>query len=143
MRGFLRRLCGAAHADDLAQITFLKAWRAAGSFRGEGSYEGWLLSIAWTQFLSERRRQPDAREVEPRSQGASSPSQPDPEARFDVERALAALPERERAATLLCLGEGWSHADAAIILGIPLGTLKSLVARARTKLAAKLEGHRP
>lgn len=135
MRGFLRRLCGEAHADDIAQMTFLKAWRAAASYRGEGSYEGWLLSIAWTQFLSDRRRITPS---EPHEPPAATKS---PDARIDIDRALAALPERERAAALLCLGEGWSHGEAAIILGLPLGTLKSLVARARARLAAILEGH--
>ena len=137
VRGFLRRLCGEAHADDVAQMTFLKAWRAAASYRGEGSYEGWLLRIAWTQFLSDRRRQSPALPPEPTAASAA------PEARIDIDRALAALPARERAAALLCLGEGWSHGEAATILGLPLGTLKSLVARARSRLSAALEGHQP
>jgi len=137
VRGFLRRLCGDASADDIAQLCFLKAWRAAASYRGEGSYEGWLLRIAWTQFLSDRRRQRPAGAPEPGGGAAS------PEVRIDIDRALSALPERERAAALLCLGEGWSHGEAATILGLPLGTLKSLVARARAKLAAHLEGHQP
>ena len=71
------------------------------------------------------------------------PARPSPHVRIDIDRALASLPERERAAALLCLGEGWSHSEAAQILGLPLGTLKSLVARARTKLAVMLEGHQP
>lgn len=134
MRRFLARLCRES-ADDLAQETFIKAWRMAGSWRGEGSYEGWLLRIAWRGFLSGRRRRaspPPA--FEPALQSAS------PELRLDLERALAALPERERAAALLCYGEGYSHADAAAVLDMPLGTLKSLVARARLRLAAQLEG---
>lgn len=137
MRGFLRRLCGEAHADDVAQMTFLKAWRAASSYRGDGSYEGWLMRIAWTQFLSDRRRFPPADPAE-LSVAAISP-----ETQIDIDRALAGFPERERAAALLCLGEGWSHGEAATLLGLPLGTLKSLVARARAKLAAHLEGHQP
>lgn len=137
VRGFLRRLCGDAHADDVAQLTFLKAWRAAASYRGDGSYEGWLLRIAWTQFLSDRRRTPA---TQPTGWSAATVG---PDTRIDISRALAALPERERAAAVLCLGEGWSHGEAAAILGLPLGTLKSIVARARARLAAILEGHQP
>jgi RNA polymerase sigma-70 factor (ECF subfamily) len=135
VRGFLRRLCGETLAEDLAQSSFLKAWRAAASYRGEGSYEGWLLRIAWTQFLSDRRR---SRPVE---LALAVDSAPGPEVRIEIDLALATLPHQERAAALLCLGEGWSHGEAAQILGLPLGTLKSQVARARAKLACILEGH--
>ena len=115
-------------------MTFLKAWRSASSYRGDGSYEGWLLRIAWTQFLSDRRRyRPMLKDDEP--------STPDVNAGIDLSRALAVLPERERAAALLCLGEGWSHGEATEILDVPFGTLKSLVARARARLATYLEGH--
>ena len=56
-----------------------------------------------------------------------------------MRRALAELGERERAAALLCFGEGHSHGEAAAILGLPLGTVKSLVARARRSMLAYLE----
>src|SRR4051812_25694490 len=56
IRAFLSRLTRGEGADDLAQETFLVAWRMAAAFRGEGSYEGWLLRIAWRQFLSRRRK---------------------------------------------------------------------------------------
>jgi RNA polymerase sigma-70 factor (ECF subfamily) len=135
VRRFLARLSRDA-ADDLAQETFLKAWRMAGTWRGEGSYEGWLLRIAWRSFLSERRRrrEPPLDEAAQRPVAAAAP-----ELRLDVERALAALPERERAAALLCYGEGYSHGEAAAILEVPLGTLKSLIGRARDRLARLLE----
>jgi RNA polymerase sigma-70 factor (ECF subfamily) len=63
------------------------------------------------------------------------------EARIDIDRALARLPGRERAAALLCFGEGYSHGEAAAILELPLGTLKSVAARAKAALARELEGH--
>jgi RNA polymerase sigma-70 factor (ECF subfamily) len=138
VRAFLVRLTRGDGADDLAQETFLKAWRVAGSYRGEGSFEGWLLRIAWRLFLSSRR----ARREEPvELPERGDPTAADGDARIDVERALAGLPARERAAALLCFGEGYSHGEAAAILGLPLGTLKSIVARARTALAQALEGH--
>lgn len=137
IRAFLSRLTRGEGADDLAQETFIKAWRMAGSWRGEGSYEGWLLRIAWREFLSRRRR---------RTEMAAEPDEnrsarfPDSDAKLDLDRALARLPERERAAALLCFGEGCSHREAASILGLPLGTLKSVAARARIALVGELEG---
>jgi RNA polymerase sigma factor (sigma-70 family) len=136
VRRFLARLTRGDGADDLAQEAFLKAWRLAGHWRGEGSYRGWLMRIAWTGFLSAERAR-GRRET--REQAEVSAASTGPDARIDIERALAALSERERAAALLCYGEGCSHREAADIMGVPLGTLKSIVARARTQLAARLE----
>jgi RNA polymerase sigma-70 factor (ECF subfamily) len=138
VRAFLTRLTGGNGAEDLSQETFLKAWRMASSYRGEGSYEGWLLRIAWRLFLSSRRK---IREEPVETYDTADTRGGGDDARIDLERALARLPERERAAALLCLGEGYSHSAAASILELPLGTLKSVVARARTALAAALEGH--
>lgn len=136
VRSFLARLTAGEGADDLAQETFLQAWRMASTWRGEGSYQGWLLRIAWRQFLSSRRGR---RETPVEMDEATGWT--DGTARIDVDRALARLPERERAAALLCFGQGCSHGEAASILGLPLGTLKSIVARARAELVRQLEGH--
>ena len=137
VRVFLSRLTRGEGADDLAQETFMKAWRMAGAWRGEGSYEGWLLRIAWREFLSRcRKRVEEPADPDETAQWRA----PDAEGKLDVERALARLPERERAAALLCFGEGCSHSEAASILGLPLGTLKSVVARARAALVRDLEG---
>lgn len=135
MRSFLARLCRGQGADDLAQDTFLQAWRMAASFHGNGSYEGWLLRIAWRQFLTRARE--SKQETSHDSPQAAS-FLPDPAGAVDLDRALALLSARERAAALLCLGEGYSHGEAARILDLPLGTLKSIVLRARSKLAAYL-----
>jgi RNA polymerase sigma-70 factor (ECF subfamily) len=136
VRRFLRRLAGDA-ADDLAQETFLKAWRAAGHYRGDGRYRAWLMRIAWSLFLDARRAglRRDQREADT----FVAENRPDPDAALDLERALSTLGERERGAALLCFGEGCSHGEAAAIMGVPLGTLKSIVTRARAALVAKLE----
>lgn len=137
VRAFLSRLTRGEGADDLAQESFLTAWRMAGAFRAEGSYEGWLLRIAWRQFLSRRRKRTDAASDVERE---AFWHRPDADSKIDVDRALARLPARQRAAALLCLGEGYSHGEAAAILELPLGTLKSLVARAKAELVRQLEG---
>ena len=104
----------------------------AASFRGNGSYEGWLLRIAWRQFLSRAR---NARQQSAELHDQEQATQADPASALDIHRALASLTSDERAAALLCLGEGYSHSEAARTLDLPLGTLKSIVSRARTKLA--------
>ena len=130
VRAFVARVGGRDGADDIAQETFLKAWRKSSAFSGTGSYRGWLLGIAWHQFLTARRRPRPERAGEAPERGHESGA----DSRIDTERALAALDPRERAAALLCFGYGHSHSEAAEILGLPLGTLKSLAARTRGKL---------
>lgn len=134
VRAFVARTAGRDRADDIAQETFVKAWRKAGAYSGTGSYRAWLFGIAWNQFLSAQRRQRPEDPLDDRDMPAPSSE----DARIDAARALASLEPRERAAAQLCFGYGHSHAEAAGILGLPLGTLKSVVARARTKLVAYL-----
>jgi len=131
----LRRLDGGS-ADDLAQETFLAAWRSAESWRGEGSYYAWLARIAWRQFLSRRRRE---RPSEPLDQAEHLASQPEAPRRSAIDQAMGQLSDRERMAAQLCFAQGCPHREAAEIMDIPLGTLKSLVARARGKLIHCLE----
>lgn len=139
VRRFLARLTRGDGADDLAQEVFLSAWRNGGRWRGEGSYRAWLMRIAWNSFLTRHRgqRRSSARDQLVFEENALPTSNPD--AAIDVREALGALGERERAAALLCFGEGCTHCEAAEIMGLPLGTLKSILARARTALAARLE----
>jgi len=139
VRRFLGRLTRDGADDDLAQEVFLRAWRSAGAYRGDGSYRGWLLRIAWTEFLGSTRAAGRRAARDQSAYEAGQPPQRDAEAALDLARALAALGERERAAASLCFGEGCSHSEAAEIMGLPLGTLKSILARARTALASRLE----
>lgn len=135
VRRFAARLAG-GDGDDIAQDAFVTAWRKAASYRGAGSYRGWLLRIAYHAFLDTRRG--DTRRAA-RQQAAMADGTPDdPDLNLDLARALAALPARERAAALLCFAEGCSHGEAATIMALPLGTLKSVLARARHALAADL-----
>jgi len=139
VRRFLQRLTRGDNADDLAQEVFIKAWQRAGDYRGTGSYRAWLMRIAWTSFLGAHRARGRQAARDQASFEQQEQARSNPDTMIDLGRALASLGERERAAALLCYGEGWSHAEAAEIMGLPLGTLKSIVARARTALAARLE----
>lgn len=126
--------------DELAQETFLKAWLRASDYRGQGSYAAWLTGIGWRLFLDTARR------TRRRSAlwgtggvGEESIVTPDAaEAMIDVGKLLCALPHEQRAALTLCDGHGWSHGEAAQILDVPLGTIKSLILRGKQRLRAIL-----
>ncbi|WP_137751271.1 RNA polymerase sigma factor [Sphingopyxis sp. L1A2A] len=139
LRAFLARAAG-CDADDLAQEAFVRAWQRAGDFRGQGSYAAWIMGIGWRLFLDQRRT---AQRREGLAQGDDVATATDPrgasDAAIDADRLLGALSPQERAALTLCFGHGWSHGDAAEIMGVPLGTLKSLVLRGRAK-AQKMIG---
>ena len=137
LRGFLRRLTRGDHAlaDDLAQETFLEAWRKIAQFRGEGSFAGWLMGIGWSRYLMTARQ----RKLEPLEEQKDLP-QPDTDlhVRLDLEKAMARLSAPERAALTICYALGYSNEEGADILVMPLGTLKSHIARGREKLRRML-----
>ena len=131
LRAFLTRSVGPNVADDIAQDAFIKAWRAAGQYDGRARYSTWLTRIAWRCRLDALRKE---RPVEPPQPAEHAM------AAGEVEDMLARLSESERAALVLCEGHGWTHAEAAQLLDVPLGTLKSTVARAKSKCRAMWEG---
>jgi len=141
VRGFLRRLGGdPSDADDLAQDTFVAAWSELDRFRGQSSVRSWLCGIAYRKRLSQRRsrRRADERDGVFAAANMRDGTPPDAGDRLDVARAMAGLPLDQRAAVSLCLAADFSHAEAAAALKLPLGTVKSHVARGREKLLAAL-----
>ncbi|HRX40031.1 MAG TPA: RNA polymerase sigma factor [Parvularculaceae bacterium] len=142
LRAFLRKFTrDGAQADDLAQDTLLKAYRAIQGFEGGASFRSWLYAIAWREFLQGKRKSAAndrlAREAAPDADDEIDHSSVS-ELSIDLQRALASLEENERAAILLCDAAGMSHAEAASALGAPLGSVKTYVARARERLRAAL-----
>jgi RNA polymerase sigma factor (sigma-70 family) len=139
LRGFLLRVTSGRHAlaDDLAQETFLEAWRKIAQYRGDGSFAGWLLGIAWSRHLMDARR----RKLAPLEEVAEPSADPSLShmARLDLEKAFQRLTPAERAALTACYTLGFAHEEAARILRMPLGTLKSHVARGREKLHGLLQ----
>lgn len=140
LRGFLLRLTkgNGALADDLAQETFLEAWRKIAQF-ATGTFFGWLCAIAWSRFLMEARK----RKLEPLDETFDAPDDaPEPErasaVRLDLETAMAQLSPAQRVALTLCFALEMSNEEAAAALKIPLGTLKSHVNRGRERLAKLL-----
>jgi RNA polymerase sigma-70 factor (ECF subfamily) len=141
VRGLLRRMgADAALADDLAQDAFLAAFEQIGEFRGEGTFQAWVKRIASRLYGKRWRR--DAR-----LDLLAEPPEPDQPAgagescaadRIDLDEALRALSPVERVCVTLCYGGGLSHAEAALLLNAPLGTIKSHVKRGLDKLKARM-----
>lgn len=130
LRSFLARMASADVADDIAQEAFLKAWRFASSYNGRARFSTWLTRIAWRCLLDEARK---VRPAEPLEAPVLSA---DGERDAQVADMLARLTDQERAALILCDGHGWSHSEAAELLQMPLGSLKTIVARAKAKCRA-------
>lgn len=163
VRAVLRRLTGGhqAWADELAQETFLQAYQALPGFRGEARWQTWLYRVAYNVFLQQRRR--GAQQIAMRSSmladssdagdmgggmnaemiGDDNMASLSMERRLDLQRALAALSEDERAAVVHCYFADLSHGEAAEVLGWPLGTVKTHVLRAKAKLKVSLAAWKP
>lgn len=139
IRAFLQRLCrDAALADDLAQDTFLIAYRKLDSYQASGSFNGWLCSIAYRCFLQHQRQQQSNQDINqqfaceqllsPDRYDAISPEQ------LDLERAMMLIEGDEAAALTLNMSLGFSHSEVASIMQLPLGTVKSHITRGIGKL---------
>ncbi|HEY4147238.1 RNA polymerase sigma factor [Pinirhizobacter sp.] len=136
VRAQLRRLLHGddAAADDLAQETFILAWRRLDQFRGEARFSSWVYRIAYTCFL-QARRSPS------RLEGVSDEAMEQWQAparaidlQLDLERAMQRLSPAEQVVLLHCAQMGLSHEEAAYVLGMPLGTVKTHAARGKAKL---------
>ncbi|WP_420477729.1 RNA polymerase sigma factor [Brevundimonas sp. FT23028] len=143
VRGFVRRFLGSgwAEADDVAQDAFVAAWASLRTLRDPAGVRPWLCGIAWRKAQDRIR---GARRGAARDAGwletVSLPAGVATEEKMALQDAMADLPADVRACVALCLGDGWSHSEAAEALGLPLGTVKSHVARGRTRLLKALGG---
>lgn len=126
-------------AEDVAQETFLTAYRKASSYRGEGSVRSWLFRIAVRRSLDELRRRGRKSEVPlPAIERGVEPHK-GIEAGWDLERALAQLPPEHRVALMLKEIEGLSYQEIAESLAWPVGTVAVRIHRARLELKAALQ----
>jgi RNA polymerase sigma-70 factor, ECF subfamily len=148
-RAALAALRSPAEAEDAVQDAFLLAYRRLGSFRGEASFKTWLISIAWRQAVSRRRRLTGAlRRFWPQDDaGEPLSAEPSPESALlgaertaAVGRLVRALPARLREPLLLFATGDHTYEDMAVILGISPGTLKGRVAEARRRLIRRMDG---
>jgi RNA polymerase sigma-70 factor, ECF subfamily len=152
----LRLVGSAMAAEEVTQDTFMRAYGALERFRG-GDFRPWLLRIATNRAYDElrrRKRAPGSFEeltYEPEVEWSTLTSVEEPDARAErlelaqvLEAALAQLPNDQRVAVVLSDVQGYDYVEIAAITGVPYGTVKSRLSRARSRLrlllAGRLEG---
>jgi RNA polymerase sigma-70 factor (ECF subfamily) len=134
-------------AEDATQEAFIGALRRAGAFRGEAAFSTWLYRIAVNAATDQARRRGRARTtpLEGEETGQTAAVTGDPggavATALTVQAALRAVPVDFRVAVILCDLYGFGHAQAAEVLGIPVGTVKSRVFRGRLALGEQLAEH--
>jgi RNA polymerase sigma factor (sigma-70 family) len=157
VRATLRRMTSGNHAlaDDLAQETFMLAYKNLKSFRQEAQFSTWLYRIATNAYLADARKRKEellgdrdgevaVDEDDDFDPGESGGDHARGAAlKLDMERALAVLNEGERAAIVQCYHNDLSHEEAAYVLNCPVGTVKTHILRAKKKLASQLAAWAP
>jgi RNA polymerase sigma-70 factor, ECF subfamily len=123
-------------ADDALQDGCLNAFRRAGTFRGDSAVTTWLHRIVTNAAIDIRRRSPLV--AEPAAEPCAGPETAQADMRIDLRTLWSGISKEQQAALLLVDMMGYPVAEAAQILDISEGTLKSRAARARAALAGKL-----
>jgi RNA polymerase sigma-70 factor (ECF subfamily) len=155
-RACLRKLTAGnqALADDLAQETFVLAWRNLRQFRQEAKFSTWLYRIATNCWLAHARKRTEtlASDLDPGPgdegreimdmTAAAGDGERASSLKLDLTRAMSALTEAERAAIVQCYHNDLSHEEAAYVLNCPVGTVKTHVFRAKQKLKVALHAWR-
>lgn len=144
VRNFLRKLTGDyTLADDLAQDCFMHAWDKLQTYSGKGSFIGWLLKVAYTTFLQSKRKSKRYGEILEQVGHATANDVPayggPSEEVGDLERFLAVLTEEERAIMVMSYACGLSHREISESMGMPVGTVKSVIFRGKEKIRTSFD----
>jgi RNA polymerase sigma-70 factor, ECF subfamily len=139
LRAFAISLCGNVdRADDLVQEALLRAWANMGSFQPGTNMSAWLFTILRNLFRSEyRKRRREVEDVDG-SHAETLTSLPEQDSRLEIVEfrdALKLLPSEQRESLILVGACGFSYEEAAQICGCAVGTIKSRVNRARSRVA--------
>lgn len=152
-RAALAALGSPEEAEEAAQDAFVAAFRRLGTFRGDSSLKTWLVAIAWRKALSRRRRLRFRQlyAAAPPREGDRNPAElvadgtPGAqvmvlagEMRQQLAKMIRSLPQKLRDPLLLVASGNHSYEEAAVILGVPIGTAKWRVSEARRVLREKL-----
>src|SRR5262252_11249065 len=129
-------------AEDVTQEVFIKIWRALPGFDARASVSTWIYTIARNASLSAlRARRPQSSLSDPQVMAAVESTNPVPSADVSVDRAallrlVEQLPTKQRQVIMLFYMEAQSHEEVAAMLAMPIGTVKTLLHRARARLSA-------
>jgi RNA polymerase sigma-70 factor (ECF subfamily) len=139
MRAFARSLCGnPTEADDLVQEALAKAWKSRASYAPGTSLKSWTFTIVRNQFYSDKRRSWRSSSLDPETAERTLVAASNPSAALEldeVRRALTLLPDDQREALILVGVAGLPYEEVSAICGCAIGTIKSRVSRARSRLA--------
>jgi RNA polymerase sigma-70 factor, ECF subfamily len=134
-------------SEEILQDTMLAVWRGAGSFRGVSQVRSWIIAIALRQARDRLRRRRVAVVADESVLAGQAAAAPGPEAQVleraelaVVAEAIRSLSPAHRAVLGLVFGADLTLADAAEVLGVPVGTVKSRLAAARAALARAMGG---
>jgi RNA polymerase sigma-70 factor (ECF subfamily) len=139
VRRFVAHQVGTEAADDVTQDAYVRAWRALPAYRAEASGRTWLLSIARRACADALRARGRRRRLSARLEARATVApvaHPDPAGVRAVEALVEGLERGRREAFVLTQLVGCSYEDAAAVCGVPVGTIRSRVARARADLLA-------
>jgi RNA polymerase sigma factor (sigma-70 family) len=146
IRNLFRRMTrDPALADDLAQQAFVQAWKSIRSLKSPSAFGAWLRKLAvncWLQQARLNKHEVSLDEAGAVEAGAiEGRSVPAVAERLDLDRALAALPPDARLCVVLAYSEGMSHAEISDSTAMPLGTVKSHIARGASRLREVLHAY--
>jgi RNA polymerase sigma-70 factor, ECF subfamily len=138
---FVRAAVDPADLDDVVQDTFVRAWGSLHRFRVESTGMTWLLAIARRAAADAVRRTVRRRELQQRVESLRPGETVAPDTgRADLDDLVARLSPDRREAFVLTQVVGLAYDEAAAVCGVPIGTIRSRVARARAELAAGYRG---
>ncbi len=139
-----QRLTGErALAEDLTQETFLRAWQKLGTFKGSGSFGGWLASLGYNVFRAHwRKHRRQTEEVPLDDLELSAPAQ-DETGSADLDRLLGLLPRQDQVIMTLSYAYGLSNTEVGQVLDMPAGTVKARIHRAKAKIRGTVESSTP
>ena len=133
-------------ADDLVHDALVRALESGQASRPNTNLRTWMMTVLHNVFIDEqRRKRVEARHADvlvQLSDDVAPPAQEGQVRLMQIRKAFEGLPEEQRAALHLVTLEGMAYADAAAVLGIPIGTLMSRLGRGRAALRAFEEGGR-
>jgi RNA polymerase sigma-70 factor (ECF subfamily) len=139
----LRISANAAHAEELTQEAFVRAWQMLATFRGESDFFSWLyrlaVNVVFSDMRSKRRRVSRVMTTDNLSMYDQKSNAGIDGATIDLEKAIAALPKQARAVFVLHDVEGYRHEEIAEMMKLSVGTCKSQLHRARRILREALE----
>ena len=144
LRRYAYALCRSAQeADDLVQDCLLRALGSWHLRRPDGNLRAWLFAILHSGFISAKRQEGRRPRPNPAEESPMEGGQEHAMFLEDVVNAMDALPDEHRAVLLLVGVEDLSYAEAARVLGVPVGTVMSRLSRGRERLRRAIEGDRP